>query len=140
MSRVALAFLVAPLWVPLAFAIFAGIYLFHGNILSGWFVYGIVVSMVPAYAGSVAFGLPAFRFLQRRQLVSPWIGAGCGFVIGVVTFYASSFLIPWLSGAFKQDGAFERALLVPSYMLLSAGGLGVLVGLTIWFITRPDKR
>jgi hypothetical protein len=84
MSRTALAFLIAPLWVPAITAPYA-VHMFPYPEQGHWIYITTIVGAVFAYGGALTLGLPAFLILRARKFTAFWIAPVVGFAIGVVT-------------------------------------------------------
>jgi hypothetical protein len=139
MSRTKLAFLIAPLWVPLATALVSRMLVWPDPSQTHWVVIATTVGGAFAYAGCFVVGLPLFRLLTTRGLVSMWIAPTVGFAIGAVTWLAFiSCLTIFLGGG--PFGAFGALAPQQLPFLAWPGGLGALVGMTVWLITRPDRQ
>ena len=85
MGRPVLAFLIAPLWVPLIFAPYAALNLFPNSAQSHWVVISTIASALFAYAGTLVFGFPPFLILRVYGLTHLWIAAAVGFLSGAFT-------------------------------------------------------
>lgn len=107
-----------------------------------WFL-GLLFS----YGGTYLLGLPAFFILTSRGFTSAWIAVVLGFAIGNLVFLVFYFLfglalgntvtmetvVVHLQKTFTQWSAESLiAVAVPGFF-------GILVGLTIWVIARPDR-
>lgn len=132
--RHAMAFLSAPLWVPLIVVLVAsGIPTPSGMPSASGLMVFAVVSAFFAYLGMVVIGIPAYLFLRWRRWTSLWPAAVVGFVAGFVM--ALGLVGSW--------GGWTAAL-DPSANDLFAGLVsalvGVLVAATAWLIIRPDRE
>jgi hypothetical protein len=140
MTRTGIAFAVSPAWVPLfAAPVFRFIvWPYPGQ--AQWVVMGTAISAIFAYGGCVALGLPIFWWFTRRGIVSFWIAPSAGFVIGAITWLVFMAFFALMLGG-RAGGALLALADAPKYPagLLLAGGLGALVGATIWTIARPDR-
>lgn len=128
--RTLIAFLVAPLVVPLIMAVYA-MYMVHVEInRPGWHTLdtGAVLQAIAwvaffpaiyAYVGVILFGVPAYRFLTARKLTAFWIAPVVGFLSG------GTVMLP-MFGA------------IPAVLI--GGPLGAVVGTVLWLIDRPDRR
>lgn len=140
MSRVAKAFWVAPLWVPLVVAPYVAFKVFPSSERAYAIVMVGIVSALFAYFGAFLLGLPAYLFLRRHNWTSPLVAAGSGFFIGILT--ASAFVL--MVGIVLGDGfrafwfVFEDPLRVRAIAVLAPGALGALVGYTAWRIMRAE--
>jgi hypothetical protein len=139
MSRTKIAFIVAPLWVPLAAALVFRLVVWRDPAQAHWVVIGTVISAIFAYGGSCLLGLPLFRWLSSKGLVSMWIAPAVGFVIGAVTWLAFMTCFTIFLGEGPVGAASSLAPQQLSFLFLP-GGLGALVGMTLWLIARPDRH
>jgi hypothetical protein len=139
MSRTRIAFLVAPLWVPLAAALVFRLIVWRDPAQAHWVVIGTALSALFAYGGSYLLGLPLFRWLLSRGLVSMWIASTVGFVIGAVTWLVFMACFTTFLGQGPVGAASAIAPQQLSFLFIP-GGLGALVGMTLWLIARPDRQ
>jgi hypothetical protein len=141
MTRTATAFAIAPLWVPLLAAPVFRFYVWPDPAQVHWVAIGTIISATFAYVGCVVLGLPLFRWLIARGLVSFWIAPFAGFVIGVVTWLLFMACFALMLGEGAQGVALALAD-APKHLrfLLLPAGVGALVGATIWLIARPDRQ
>jgi hypothetical protein len=141
MTRTSTAFAIAPLWVPLLAAPVLRLVVWPDPAQAHWVVIGTVISAIFAYGGCVFLGLPLFRWLKARGLVSFWMAPSAGFVIGAITWLAfMTFFALWLGA--RLQGVALAVSDAPKHVvfLLLPAGLGALVGATIWLIARPDRQ
>jgi hypothetical protein len=142
MSRPAIAFIVAPFWVPLVVGSLTAVPPVSDTLPTYWWALTGLVSWFFAYLGAFALGVPAFLFfLRARGMTALWFSAVLGFVAGAITwaiFWVClvQFLGVKLRGA---EGAVVEALKFHGMLFSAAGLLGLLVGVTIWLIARPDR-
>ena len=136
--RQVIAFLVAPLVVPLLFL--AVLYLSPPGIES---IFGtaLFVSGFIAYVGTFMFGIPIYEFLRARNLTAFWIAPAAGVVVGAIMMYVFFVLLGLFFGTSISDtlSHFGR----PDLLLFSLGfgaPAGAAVGATFWLIARPDRR
>jgi hypothetical protein len=136
--RTPIAFLVAPLVVPLIVAAYVPIRFPHDPAAAT----AVPLSVFVSYFGAVIFGVPTYLFLRARQLTAFWIASVAGFIVGVMMWYVFFALLGLSLGNGLSDVA--AALSTPRYMLPNAlkasGPLGALVGTILWLIARPDRR
>jgi len=138
MSRTFVAFLVAPLWVPVATAPFAA-QMFPYPAQSHWIYITTVIAIVFAYGGALAFGVPTFLILRTRNCGSFWIAAVLGFGISSLTWMIFAILFG-LSLGNGLTFVWRQATNFASWWPLPPiGALGSLVGATFWMIARPDR-
>jgi hypothetical protein len=142
MSRLAIAFLVAPLWVPLIVAPYSAFEIFPHPTQWRWVVIATIISAIFSYLGVFALGYPAFLALRSRNLTALWIAAALGFVVGALTMVA--FLACFALALGEGSQSVDLFLQGPPSLLLAGvippGLLGALVGTTLWLIARPDRR
>jgi hypothetical protein len=144
MNRSFVAFLVAPLWVPLVMIPLASLYMFSSPNQGPWVAITIFLGVIFGYGGTLAFGLPAFAVLRSRQVTAFWIAPVLGFIIGAVTWQIFMvFFALMMSDGHLSTAAhgIKQTLGDPVKMLFAVGpgGLGALVGATLWLIARPDR-
>ena len=128
MTRSRIAFLVAPLAVPI---IVAG--------PTPWTV-EFIYSALTAYAGTLAFGLPVYRCLLARKWTAFWIAPVVGFVGAGLAYFALwlifvlpfGFSLPKLLSTLSEGHALRE-------ILWPFGPMGSLVGCLLWLIARPDQ-
>jgi hypothetical protein len=130
--RSVIAFLIAPLAVPLLYGAWAGL---HGLANDGpWppprieIVLGFAAMFT--YAGTVVFGIPACLFLRARKLTAFWLAPVVGFVAGaIMNCIFVTLVIPSAPLANVLLGSLEIG-----------GPLGAVVGAIFWLIARPDRQ
>jgi hypothetical protein len=141
MNRPAIAFIVAPLLVPLAMATYYSYAVFpypeQRNVVALLAAAGAISS----YGSIFALGLPAFIILRSRSLTGWWIFAVLGVVFGLATWLILLVSI-FLYRDWNIEGLIHELhviLAVERLSLLRPGLLGAAVGLTHWLIARPDQ-
>ena len=136
--RCMIAFLVAPLAVPLLFQMAA--YLLppreYGSVGIELFV-----STLVAYAGVFAVGAPIYGFLRAHGLTAWWVAPIAGFLAGATMWYV--FLV--LLGLFFRSSMADSLSYLggPGISLVAigfAGPVGAVVGAILWLIARPDRQ
>lgn len=140
MSRTALAFLIAPWWVPAVAVPFAA-RAFPYPEQRLWIVITVIIAAVFGYGGVAAFGTPAFLLLRASKRTAFWIAPVLGFAVGVATWLVFIVLFGLLLG--NSWSFVSRDLSRNSAHLwapLPTGALGAAVGTTLWLIARPDRR
>ncbi|MSP77458.1 MAG: hypothetical protein EXR12_15120 [Rhodospirillaceae bacterium] len=147
MNRTIVAFLVAPLWVPLAFMIVGA----FGRQMELAALYAVSGGMA-TYAATLIFGYPALALMWRCKLTGPWTAAVVGLAIGILSFFTfmigvGLFLVDAKGGSVRKmlrndiDNLINaRISLVDFQGLVAPGLVGVVIGLTLWAIARPDRR
>ena len=139
--RTALAFLVAPAWIPalgVGTIYFVDPYAAQDNSFP---LIGATSAMV-TYLGVLVIGLPAFLFLRRRGWTSRWLAVALGFGAGVVMCAAFLFVfgLGFGEGLSEQLAMLRQEPVLPNIIMqLVTGSLGALVGITLWLIARPDR-
>jgi hypothetical protein len=136
MSRPVIAFLVAPLVVPL----FLLPSLYSGMPDKFWFAVTLIVATITAYAGTFFLGLPAYLFLRARKWTAFWIAPVLGFIAGSVAYCVFVVLFGLSLGSSLSSVMSDfsnvsglRDLLWP------IGPEGAAVGSLLWLIARPDR-
>jgi hypothetical protein len=136
MSRKLIAFLVAPLVVPvLMFPYLDGL-----TTTSFWLGFALAISVIITYVGTVVLGVPGYMLLRGRNWTSLWIAPLLGFAIGAfmwLVFHTAFVLLldQGMSGvrsALANPSTWEGAL-------WPGGIAGAVVGATLWLIARPDR-
>lgn len=139
MSRTALAFLVAPLWVPAATAPCAA-YMFPYPEQRHWIYITTIIAAIFAYGGELMLGMPAFFILRTRKHTAFWIAPVLDFGASCITWLVFITLLGLSLGNFTfvaRDLAINSAKW--SSVFLATGALGAAVGTTLWLIARPDR-
>jgi hypothetical protein len=146
MNRTQIAFLVAPLWVPLVMLLLAKFDLFPYDHQGVWIAITIVLAAFFGYAGTFIFGVPAFMFFRSRGFTSCWLAGILGFCIGAIVMSAFVFFFALALQSSVEEAA-NTALSIfdpwksnQLFSALLAGSIGSLVGITLWFIARPDRN
>ncbi|HXC56835.1 MAG TPA: hypothetical protein VNU97_16165 [Rhizomicrobium sp.] len=138
--REKIAFVVAPLAVPLLLA------LLYATLVSAapadWAMAAIGLSLVFAYFGLFVLGLPLYLLLKARGIARLWVFLAGGFVVAVAT----DALLQLALGVWAGDSArsvLSTALdnMFGSLIFLTglAGLAGVVVAGVFWCIARPDR-
>ncbi len=136
MKRTVLGFMVAPLWVPMAFA--AALWLTGGQ--SGAIVQISWLSFVFGYAGACLLGVPAFAWLRARGLTAAWVNAIAGFALGGVVLYLVLVMVGLLLGAGVEQSLFGALVSFTTWgPWIIVCPVGSLVAITVWLIARPDR-
>jgi hypothetical protein len=133
MDRPGLAFLIAPLWVPLIVTLYAAFV----SRLETWVPLATIISLLFAYAGTLLFGVPTYLLLRRWPLALLVAGLLVGFGAGVMMWNAFFVLFGLSLGHSLQTIATTFSgidLQEHLYWSRRTGTLGSLVGLTLWFI------
>ncbi len=140
-----MAFLIAPLWVPLSAVLSATGKAFDGSsqVISIETYEVATIAAIVGYSGALLLGLPVFLLLRSRRMTAFYMAPLAGFLIAILAMELFGFALSIVLGA-----TLERALLSvlePPYSLYSLtlsvkpGLVGALVGSTLWLICRPDQ-
>ncbi len=140
-DRTVLAFLVAPLWVPIATAMYVyAVGMFPNPEQRPWIYITTLIGALFGYGGVWAIGLPAFRILRAKGLSSGWIAIVMGFVVAVLTWHIFELLFALsLGNSLNFVWHNWTTSAVQWALILGIGALGVVVGGTLWLIARPDR-
>ena len=121
--RTSLAFLVAPLAVPLILVAIIAIENWSRRPPPDPALDGLALvatfSGFYAYAGVIVFGAPIYLVLRVYKLTELWIALVVGFVVGAGVVFSMFGTMPALA---------------------IGGPLGTIVGAAFWLIDRPDRR
>ena len=139
MNRTAVAFALAPLWVPVLMAPLAGHVIFPYPEQAHWVGTAIFLAAIFGYCGAYLFGFPAFCFLRARGLTAWWISVVLGFAIAVIVLAIFAGLFALLLGASMLDAMFGSLRIFYWEGTGVVGLAGSLVGITLWLIARPDR-
>src|SRR5689334_956225 len=90
MTRSAVAFLVAPLAVPVVLLP----WLSSDHLTRGWILTAMIIAAAVSYAGTLALGMPAYFVLKAWRLTAAWTAVIVGFVIGALMWIIFSMLFP----------------------------------------------
>jgi hypothetical protein len=136
MTRPVIAFLVAPLVVPL----FLLPSLVPGMSDGFWFATTLIVATFTAYAGTVIFGVPAYLFLRARKWTSFWFAPVLGFIGGVLAYcvFIALFGLSLGHSLSSVMATFSNANGLRD-LLWPIGPEGAVVGSLLWLIARPDR-
>lgn len=144
MRRTIIAFLVAPLWVPLVFGLYAGFTsppkFFGEPDKAMWIIRSIAAGFIAGYLATFVLGFPIHLLLRAVHArfwpyALAWLGTG-------ILFW---FLATLASGlAVTGEISFVMRELIETvwfrpHIPLAAGALGLLVGASLWRIARPDR-
>lgn len=141
MNRTALAFAIAPLWVPVLLG--GGVWLVKDNVQTVPLV--TMVSVLFSYGGTYLIGAPTFLFLRSRGYTAHWLAVVIGFAVGALTYFLFLFLFSLALGNSVEFtlSTFQTmfAEWSPNNLITVGvpGLLGALVGITLWVIARPDQ-
>jgi hypothetical protein len=142
-KRIVLAFILAPLWVPLA-AIPWSIVIFREYEWTHILLNAGLATAV-AYAGTALLALPAFLLLRRFGLTGPGTAMASGFVIAVLLRFALYAAYQWilLDCSLKSVWLGLGRLMDVQQSIAGAilyGPVGVVAGLTFWMIARERPK
>jgi hypothetical protein len=131
--RHAVAFLVAPLWVPLVAVTYTAADGPQPPNGAGLMLIA-VVGAIASYVIMTVVGIPAYLVMRWRRWRALWIAMAAGFVTGVVMWnlFAVYFLGGWIYAI--------KALSASNHLIdLLPASVGALVAATAWLIVRPDR-
>jgi len=140
MIRAFVALLLAPLWVPVATAVFAA-YTFPHPEQQRWIYITVIIGTIFGYGGTLTLGVPAFLLLHGHKNTAFWIAPVFGFAAGALTGWVFLVLFALSLGnsfAFVLHETANSSNWVRG--ILPAGALGSIVGATLWLIARPDRQ
>jgi hypothetical protein len=144
MKRLAIALLLAPLWVPCLLASATALFWPVPHVLSdtsrlSWIWTATSAGALLGYAAVLAIGLPAHIWLRRRgrrslraYLVTWFVLAVIAWLIGFTAAFAT------LGLHFSLSNLLETIVHRP-YVPLAFGTVWAVVGATFWAIVRPDR-
>jgi hypothetical protein len=138
-DQVRLAFIIAPLAFPALIFLWAALTSpWPGALLVA--IWAAVNSLPLTYIGTLAVGVPMYRFLCARNLTTFWIAAAAGFVGGTVVstivFLLVVVTLRLPPSLFGEDVTVSTLLL----NIVLIGGLpGATIGTSVWLIARPDR-
>jgi hypothetical protein len=135
MSRPVIAFLVAPLVVPL----FLLPSLYSGMPDKFWFAVTLIVATITAYAGTFFLGLPAYLFLRARKWTAFWIAPVLGFIAGSLAYCVFVVLFGLSLGSLSSVMSDFSNVSGLRDLLWPIGPEGAAVGSLLWLIARPDR-
>jgi predicted membrane protein len=121
--RCYLAFMVAPLIIPLAI----WIALKEDQNVSTV----MTIATIAGYVGTIIFGFPAYMLMRYSRMTS--------FVFAPIAGAALGFLVCLMALALFT-GAIDTASPDNLFIMQWSAGLGALEGLVLWLIARPDKN
>ena len=149
MTRLFLALVIAPLWVPLLAGLAADWLL--SSLLGGpdraHFVSRLVILCAAfSWGGTLVLWLPAMRFLGARGFASAWTAMAVGFVAALPTFAVAFFVFDWVMGGslartiewLARDFWIDAGVYARYAFVMAV--LGAIVGITAWLIGRPHFR
>ena len=136
MPRHKVAFLIAPLAVPL----FVLVWSLTGHLALGWRLTVVAIAAFLSYSGTLAFGVPAYYLLKARKLTAAWIAGTAGFAIGALMWLV--FLVIFPLSLDQGFSGIRRGLAdfhIVTDIAWPGGVLGMIVGVLFWVIARPDR-
>ena len=131
--RVTVAFIVAPVVVPVSVVAYVTYY----GLTPIWVLMVGFLSIWVAYGGTLIVGIPLYLFLRARKWTYLWVAATLGFLVGIMAWTASFAILSFdatLSNL-REALASGKGL---SDLVWPGGSLGFLVGVILWLIARPD--
>jgi hypothetical protein len=139
--RHAVAFLFAPLWVPLFVVLYAAGAPGPGPPHAVWLVLMAAIGALFAYVGMVVIGIPTYLFLLWRNWTALWPAVAFGFVAGFIMGNLFAFVFfAVFRGWSKAVDAMLHASLTDHLVTLVFAAIGMLVAGTAWLIIRPDRE
>jgi hypothetical protein len=137
----ALACIIAPLWVPLPVTVFAYLVIFPHPQQHFWVAATGVLSVIFSYGGTFLLGLPVFAVLRARQITAFWLAPVLGFSMGAKRWAVFLCLFALSLNERISDAVnVFRQNPVPNLMFFVWPACsGALVGTTFWLIARPDR-
>lgn len=144
MKRSILAFLVAPLWVP----VWAGVFgqfafkpepgIFGPGQEPDWFLASLVAGLAIGYGATWFLGIPAHLTLGMRRWTawSVYLSVGAG--LGILTRLLGRLAYGLSRGDPAHAATYAVAMFADPAVILAPMILGMLVALTVWAIARPD--
>jgi hypothetical protein len=142
MNRHLKAFLIAPLLVPGLMMPFLLPALPRAPWIAGL---ALMSASIASYAGALLVGAPAYMALRSRGWTAFWIAPVVGFVVGEIVGIISirTVAVLTVSGAPSDLSSLiavaTRITRFPSPSELGLGIYGMLVGVVLWLIARPDR-
>jgi hypothetical protein len=136
-TRRKLAFLIAPMWAPLAMAIYVSM----GRMPTpgSWVDVAVLYSAAFSYGAMLFVGFPAYKFMISREWTSFPHAAFAGILIGFGASYLGHITLNLFRGpGFIGLSAFYLGLDWPFVAIFAV--IGALVSCTVWWIDRPDRR
>jgi hypothetical protein len=98
----------------------------------------LIISAILSFDPTWLLGFSLFVMLRARHQTHLRFAVIFGFSIGITSWMTFCFLFPlWLEEAPGFD--LTDITLNSFILLLAIGGLGSIVGATLWFIARPDR-
>src|SRR5881398_3560314 len=82
--RVLVAFIVAPVIVPLSVIVWS----IDGGVPPVWVMVAGFVSTCVAYGGTLVVGIPLYLFLRARKWTYLWVAATLGYLVGIIAWTA----------------------------------------------------
>ena len=131
--RVIVAFIVAPVIVPLSVVVWS----IDGGVPPVWvMIVGFVTTCV-AYGGSLIVGIPLYVFLRARNWTYLWVAAALGYLAGVITWTALFAFLSFDDTFSSLQELFHNGKGLSEFVW-PGGPLGLAVGVIMWLIARPD--
>src|SRR5882757_9917004 len=137
MGRPILALLAAGLMVPLLVTAY-----FSSWGLGNYGNYVIVAffSTIISFSGVLLLSLPAYLLLRARKWTAFWIAPVAGFIVAAVAWYVLLSL-SWLFSARSLSDSLSGLTDVRVFEMVfwPIGPIGVVAGVLVWLIARPDR-
>ena len=136
MTRSTIAFLTAPLAVPL---LLLPLLLFV-HLAPGWILAATIIAALVSYTGTLILGIPIYMALRACGLTHVWIAGVVGFAIGAAMWLVFSVLFVLSLGQGMAGVQLALTDMQSLTGILWGGVLGMIVGVLFWLIARPDKQ
>ncbi|HEY6715176.1 MAG TPA: hypothetical protein VI232_02430 [Reyranella sp.] len=137
MGRPILALLAAGLMVPLLVTAYFSSWRL-GNY--GNYVLVAFFSTIISSSGVLLLGVPAYLLLRARKWTAFWIAPVAGFIVAAVAWYVFLSLLGLSSVRSLSDFLSGLTDLRAFEMVFwPIGPIGVVAGVLVWFIARPDR-
>src|SRR5262245_28151500 len=148
MNRNVVAFIIAPLAVPLVMSAVALQILREAPPL---YWSSLLIATMVSYIGVLLVGAPVYMTHRSRGWTSFWLALVAGLIVGVIMAMALVVIFPLLLGILTAVMAMfgenvqlgEVIIADPNpaaiLVLMGPGILGALVGSLLWLIGRPDR-
>ena len=125
--RTALAFIVAPLLVPVVAVIQTP------NAIA------FTIALIVGYGGMLALGPPILVALRALGWTSGWLAAPIGVLCGMTLWIVTGFFFALSLGASWSQACASAVELQWLDRIWTAAGIGAAVAITFWLIARPDR-
>lgn len=134
MLRIAIAFLLAPLWVPLACAVMPILWgerpSLNPIIYAGFLI---------GYGATFCIGRPLLSDLSQRGFNKPYHALLSGILSSIAVYLIISTILVFIFTSSISRALRDHFTLDGMILIFYAGTVGALVGITVWLIARPDR-